>query len=595
MEMHAPNRNTLWADIFVDELARGGLRAACIAPGSRSTALAVAFARHPEITAYSLLDERGAAFFALGLALATEQPAALVCTSGTAVANFYPAIVEANSAQVPLLVLTTDRPHELRHSGSNQTVDQVKIYGDQVRWFVDVALPEPHPLALRSLRTLAARALATTVGLAPGPVHLNFPFRKPLEPTPVMGDVPPQLHLDPARPAERPYTRLSRGILTPSADQLATLAELFRQKRRGLIICGPRSPGGDFPTAVTALATVTGYPLLADALSGVRFGAHLSAAEGTVISGYETFLQPQIVANWPEPEVILRIGAMPISKMLGMYLNANSKSEHIQLSDRGVWQDDTHTTTEFIWADPALTCSSLTDRLGQLPIDEGWQATWRKAEATTNQILVEAQTENDFEAAIVADMVALMPHSGTIFSASSLPVRHLDQFSGHNGRNLRIYANRGASGIDGTIATALGVAAAGDGGPLALVIGDLAFYHDLNSLLATRHCRTPLTIVLLNNNGGGIFHRLPIANFDPPFTDLFVTPHGLNFQPVADMFGVRYYRAGSRVEFRELFSRSIRQPAASAVPTIIEVPTDAVRNEAMRQQLMKRVAAALSD
>lgn len=588
--MNAPNRNTLWASIFVDELSRAGLRAVCIAPGSRSTPLTLAFAEHPDITVYSLLDERGAAFFALGLALAGESPVALVCTSGTAAANFYPAIVEANYAQVPLLVLTTDRPHELRHSGANQTIDQVKMFGDHVRWFVEVAPPEANPPAttLRSLRTLACRALAATLGLPPGPVHLNFPFRKPLEPIPVPGDVPERLaDADWQRPAGQPFTRLTRGQLLPSTQQLQSLVEAMQSAPRGLIICGPRCPGGDFPQAVTRLAQATGYPILADALSGVRFGRHTLEAAGLIFGGYDTFWRPDILAMWEAPELILRFGAMPISAALNDYLASAAGCRIVQISDNGVWQDDAHTTTDFIWANPAAACHLVTAQLRQAtwrPHSTNWLAALQHAERQTWQTFTGLRSESFFEGTILADVVELLTKESLLYIASSLPIRHLDQFVRPNSAHLRVFANRGASGIDGTIASALGAAAA-TRLPLALVVGDLAFYHDLNSLLALRRCGLKATIVLINNNGGGIFHRLPIAKFDPPFTELFVTPHGLDFAPAAQMFGLEYSRATDRDTFRRAFVEAIGADTSH----LIEVPSNAVLHEQMRREMTRRV------
>ncbi|GAB4434579.1 MAG: 2-succinyl-5-enolpyruvyl-6-hydroxy-3-cyclohexene-1-carboxylic-acid synthase [Anaerolineae bacterium] len=586
--MAAPNRNTLWADIFVDELARGGLKAACIAPGSRSTPLTVAFARHPAITVYSLLDERGAAYFALGLALATGQPAALVCTSGTAAANFFPAIVEANSAQVPLLVLTTDRPHELRHSGANQTIDQVKLYGNHVRWFVDAALPETGDLALRSLRTLAQRAVAATIGLPPGPVHLNFPFRKPLEPTSQPGDLPEKL-VDSARTDGQPYTRVQRGQLLPSHSQVDALAESLTAARRGLIICGPRCPGGDFPAAVTRLALATGYPVLADALSGLRFGPHVDALGEQLISGYDTFLAAAAATEWPPPELILRFGAMPVSMAVGRYLGVHAGGRHIQVSDTGVWQDDTHTTSDFLWANPAAACDSVGAQLGDVQPDGPWLARWRAADEAVRRAVDLARERDFFEGDILNEVVNSVPQNTHLFVGNSLIVRHLDQLVWHKNKNIRVYANRGASGIDGVTATALGVAAAS--GPLVLVTGDVSFYHDLNSLLALRRLGLAATIVVINNNGGGIFHRLPIANFDPPFTEMFLTPHGLNFAAAAELFGLDYVRVAGREAFRDAFSKPVITPAAK----IIEVTTDSVHHEQVRRQIIAQVAGQMQN
>src|SRR5262245_5291750 len=435
--MKMSNRTTLWAEIFVDELARAGLRHACVAPGSRSTPLALALADCPAIKVYSLLDERGAAFFGLGLALALDKPVALLCTSGTATVNFHPAIAEAYYAQVPLLVLTADRPHEVRDSGANQTMDQVKLYGDHVRWFVDVAPPEANPLAktLRYLRTLACRALATAAGSPSGPVHLNFPFRKPLEPIPVPGDLPAQPERPVAwaiegREAGQPFTTLSRGLLTPSPEQVETLVEAIGGATRGLILCGPRCPGGEFPQAVLELAQTTGFPVLADALSGVRFSPSQGESGPGVLGGYETFLQKGTTSRWDPPEIILQFGAMPTSQSLINYLEAVSeRSRHILFTGTGVWTDETHSLSDLVWADPALTCRAVAQELegnSLAPRDLYWRAAWEEAEKTVWQAVEMAGRESFFEGLILADVVEAMPHRGLLYVASSLPVRHLD-------------------------------------------------------------------------------------------------------------------------------------------------------------------------
>jgi 2-succinyl-5-enolpyruvyl-6-hydroxy-3-cyclohexene-1-carboxylate synthase len=596
--MNAPNRNTLWAQIFVDELARSGLQAVCIAPGSRSTPLTIAFAAEPRIQVYSHLDERSAAFFALGLALAGRKPVALVCTSGTAAANFYPAVIEAHQAQVPLLLLTADRPHELRHSGANQTIDQVKLYGDQVRWFVDVALPEANPPAssLRSLRTLAGRTMAVAAGSPPGPVHLNFPFRKPLEPIPVPGDQPGPAAGETAealagRPAQQPYTRFSRGTVAPSEGQIDSLVAAIRAVARGLIICGPRCPAGAFPQAVTRLARLTGYPILADPLSGLRFGPHLEQVNGLILGGYENFLPGWRDRGWSTPQLILRFGAMPTGKAIGDYLESVAECRQFAVDGHGLWADATHQLTDFMWADPEITCQQLADQLevSQVPTtDSGWATVFRQAEQACWATIELARSETLFEGGILVDVVELLPPEAILYVASSMPVRHLDQFGRPGSTPLCVLANRGASGIDGTISSALGAAAA-TAASLVLVTGDLAFYHDLNGLLALRRCGVKATIVLINNDGGGIFHRLPIAQFDPPFTDLFLTPHGLDFEPAIRMFGADYIRVTTQADFRD----ALRQSIGGTTSCIIEVPSDSARYEQLRREIMARVAAQL--
>lgn len=595
--MSAPNRNTLWAQVFVDELVRAGLRAVCIAPGSRSTPLTMAFARCRHIPVYSHIDERSAGFFALGMALADGEPVALVCTSGTATANFHPAIIEAYYGQVPLLVLTADRPPELRNSGANQTIDQVKMYGDHVRWFVDVAPPEARPPArtLCYLRTLAARALAIAGGPPAGPVHLNFPFRKPLEPIPVPGDMPkpPAGEAAPAwqgRADGAPFTHIARGTLTPTSTQVAALVEAIQDAPRGLIVCGPRCPRGRFPPAVTRLARAAGYPILADALSGVRFGSHVAEAEGLILGGYETFLQSGAIA-WEPPQLVLRFGAMPVSQALGEYLESLPECRQIAVDGNGVWEDATHSIHDLLWTDPEMTCRLVTERLeatGTAPADPHWVATMRNAERQSWEAIDAALTETFFEGAILVDVVELLPPGAVLYVSNSLPVRHLDQFARPRPAPLRVLANRGASGIDGTISSALGAAAVTDA-PLVLVTGDLAFYHDLNGLLALRRCGVKATIVVINNNGGGIFHRLPIADFDPPFTELFVTPHGLEFEPVVRMYGVEFISVGTREAFRD----ALRASTEARTAHVIEVRSDAVEHEQHRRRIVGAVVEKL--
>jgi len=588
--MAYPNRNLLWTHTFVDELARGGLRAVCIAPGSRSTPLTIAFAEHPQIRVYSLIDERSASFFALGLALATDQPVAVVCSSGTATANFYPAVIEAHYSGVPLLILTADRPPELRDSGANQTVDQVKLYGDHVLWSVDVAVPEAEPsaLTLRSLRTLACRAAAKANGLPRGPVHLNFPFRKPLEPIPVSSDVTDQPGYAP-RPDARPFTQIARGRLLPDPAQIAPIAEQVMGARRGLIVCGPRCPRGDFPAAVTQLAAAAGFPILADPLSGVRFGAHTDGAP--VIGGYDTFLPTGTLSA---PDLVLHFGAEPTSQMLINYLEAAPDAARVWFSADGIWLDADHRADHVLWADPAASCAQIAAALGSArDPNRAWLDQWRAAEGACWGAIEQAQAGEWFDGAVVAEVADALPDGGQIFIGNSLPVRHLDQFARPSAKSLRTYGSRGASGIDGVTSTALGAAAATDT-PLALVTGDLSFYHDMNGLMAVARCGVKAVIVVINNDGGGIFRRLPVAEFDPPFTELFLTPHGLQFEPVVRMYGLDYARVeaaqpNARADFRAAFAAALAAERA----TVIEVITDSARDLELRRALLRQVGEVL--
>lgn len=577
-----PNRNLLWAKIVVDELARAGLEAVCIAPGSRSTPLTLAFAEHPGIKVYPHLDERSAAFFALGIALKTDKPVALVCTSGSATVNFFPAVVEAHESQVPLIILTGDRPPELRGSGANQTIDQVKLYGEYALWSVDMALPEanPDPLLIRYLRTTAARAYATANGIRKGVVHLNMPFRKPLEPTVVESD-----NTDfPVREDERPFTNFSRPLIFPPEDQWRPLETTLQAYEKGVIVCGSRSPGGEFWRAVGLLALMCGYPILADPLSGVRFSQSLKNT--IVVGGYETFLNGLPLES---PDVVIRFGQVPTSQWLSNYLDKAQPEHYIQIGESGVWADDLHRTTEFIQADPIELFTSAYQDF-KYRTDSTWLQKWTAAsvnnwDATTQAI----NSGDDFDAAFVYDLIEALPDNAHLFAGNSLPIRHIDQFGKPSTKNIHMFGNRGASGIDGNTSTALGIASQTDE-PLVLLIGDITFYHDMNGLFALKNLDLKnVTIVLMNNDGGGIFNRLPISGYDPAFTDLFIMPHGLQFEHAAKLYGLEWVSTDNRADFRRLLGESI----GSGTPRIIEVRTDIQHDEKRRKEVIQSVKNAL--
>lgn len=597
------NPNIRAANLFVEALITSGLTAVCISPGSRSTPLTLAFAAQDKIQIYRHLDERSAAFFALGLAVAIDKPVALVCTSGTAVANYFPAIIEAHMNQLPLLILTGDRPHELRHSGANQTIDQVNIFGNHILWAVDMPIPQTDApdVALRNIQTTAVRAYSTANGLRKGPVHLNFPFRKPLEPK-ILND---------ERGTQESPSIQHRSLIIQHAELILTrnqqshLASLINQHERGLIICGPRCPGGNFAQAVTGLSQISGYPILADALSGVRFGLHTN---GAVICGsYETFLQQDM--GWPEPEVIIRFGAVPTSKWLNDYLSKITPAHRIHIRESGVWADDSHLTTLFLQVNAEQACYQIAQNV--IPrLSSDWltmvheveTAVWQQTDEFLSADFADAALSlpkgyTDFQA--VMDTVEMMPVNGRLFMGNSLPVRHLDQFARPSQTPLHVYANRGASGIDGNLSTALGFGAASKS-PLIAVLGDITFYHDMNGLLAVAGCEVqvagkgapratrhapPTTIVVLNNNGGGIFRRLPISQFDPPFTDLFLTPHDLNFEHVARLYNLDFVRITNQTEFRQALGESMYNP----VPTLLEVVTNGRFDHEHRLDLIKTV------
>ena len=583
------NPNTQWMAIFVAELARNGLEAVCIAPGSRSTPLTLAFAAQPAVRIYRHLDERSAGFFALGLAKATNRPVALVCTSGTAAANFHPAIIEAYYAHVPLLVLTADRPPELRGSGANQTIDQIKMFGDHVRWAVEAPTPQADgsALVLRHLRTLAARAYATADGLVKGPVHLNFPFRKPLEPQAVTATaVVPATH--PAPPAA-PFTRMGRAQLRPTEEQIAGVAEVVKARPRGLIICGPECPGGSFPADVVTLAQRTGYPILADPLANLRHAP--KAGSSLVLGGYHLWL-PALAEQLGGLELLLRFGTVPTSSALATFLERAAPAHHYHVREDGEWADDLHLTHTFIQAEPAAFCRALADALDKRSSLPAWTDAICAAERRMwSQLGTELTRQPFFDGAAVAYVLAALPDDTDLFVGNSLPIRHVDTFDRPTPRRITLYGNRGASGIDGNVSTALGLAAGG-GRRVVALLGDITFYHDMNGLLAARqHGLDNVTFVVINNDGGGIFHQLPVARHDPPFTELFLTPHGLTFAPAAQLYGLGYHAVADLDGLHGALADCL---ADTTGPTLIEVQTNSHEDYRRMQAIAGAVHRAVT-
>ena len=567
-----PNPNTLYANTFVDALIASGLRRVCLAPGSRHTALVLALARHrDEIDLYSHLDERSAAFFALGLALGSNEPAAVVCTSGSAAANFFPAIVEAHQSRVPMLVLTADRPHELRQSGANQTIDQIKLYGDYVDWFVDAPLPaaDPPPVALRHLSTLAARAFDTCKSKR-GVVHINLPFRKPFEPGADDAEV---------MAVKNPVTPKFVKARANYESGLAALLTDEVMARPGIIYFGHGSCRSEAERAAITpwaerLSQITGYPIFAEFTSNLRRGKTIGAYESFVESHAELFSQA---------EVLIRFGSPPLAKNMQDFMHENQLRYHIFSSRAGEWADDSHSVTHHLTVNPAKVSVHEWDGWhGNSPRDE-WSKNWQAAERAARRVIADQFNIGEyFDGAVLHDVVDLMPAESALFVGNSLPVRHLDQFGLPRDKPIFTYANRGASGIDGNVSTALGIGAARKGQPLVAVLGDITLYHDLNGLLASKRCGVPATIVLLNNEGGGIFHRLPAREFEPHFSDYFITAHGLDFRHAAALYDLQYIRADERAAFRAAFRKSL----GASKSTLIEVRTDALADLRRRNEIM---------
>jgi len=542
--------------------------------------MSFARARYPDIKVWMHLDERSAAFFGLGLARALRQPVGLLATSGTAAANFFPAIVEASLARVPLVVLTADRPHELRDRGAPQTIDQLRLYGEHVKWFFDLPEPDPEPTPeqVRLVRTIAARAVGSAVAEPAGPVHLNWPFREPLMLSP---------HPDPETAAAGPRVAVHTGRLSPSDALIDSLSLDLASTGRGVIVCGPQDDPL-LPAAVTRLAERLGYPILADPLSGVRRGEH---DRTLVVDAYDAFLRDGATVDRLEPALVLRFGAMPTSKSLLLYLQRYPEARQVVV-DPGGWRDPTGLASDMLHLDARLLCEALTGAAPPGPTEPGWAATWLLANRTARQAIAEhfASVDELCEGKVVPSLSELLPDGAVLYAGNSMPVRDLDTFLPSGARALRCLSNRGANGIDGVVSSALGASAAGTG-PVVLVIGDISFYHDLNGLLAARRHQLDVLVVLINNDGGGIFSFLPQAELNAvEFELLFGTPHGLDFRPFVEGYGGRYVR----VEDWPGFASAVVDGLARGGLQVVEVPTERARNVVLHRDLWRVVSEALA-
>lgn len=583
--MDPTNANTALASAFVEELARGGLRLAVISPGSRSTPPAVALWRQPEIEVSVIVDERSAGFFALGAAQASGEPVALLCTSGTALVNYHPAVVEADESAIPLLVLSADRPPELRGIGAGQTIDQIKTFGSSVRWFCEVGTHDADDDGLLHYRSTACRALAAARGeTRPGPVHLNLPWREPLAPIPVEGAVTATDELALEGRGERPLTAVTRIDLEPSVFLLDEVAGHIGDAISGVIIAG-RQLDPEVREPLAHLARVSGFPLLADPASQLRCGPH---DRSHVVAAYDLLLREEHFARSVVPELVLRFGEMPTSKPLRAWLAA-SGADQIVIDPYGGWNEPSRRAAAILRADPTELASGWAARLEGLegrerPLPERWL----KGEAAAQAALSEAFAAETgiTEPAFHRALGAAHRDGDLVYTASSMPIRDQESFLAPSDTDALFLSNRGANGIDGLISSGIGAARA-SGRPTTIVTGDLGLLHDLGGLAALREIDTPVRIVVIDNDGGGIFHFLPqeTALESEEFESLLGTPRGVNAAKAAALFGLPHRRIASLNEL----------PDALAVGTsLIEVKTDRQANVAAHQQLTQLVHAAVA-
>jgi 2-succinyl-5-enolpyruvyl-6-hydroxy-3-cyclohexene-1-carboxylate synthase len=617
---------------FVDELARCGMRMACTSPGSRCAPLVLTLAREERLECYSHIDERCAGFFALGAAKASGRPVAVTCTSGTAVAELLPAVIEAREARVPLLLLTADRPPELRENGAGQAIDQLKLFGDAAKWFYEVGNHDASTERLHWIRTLACRAYWIAHEGRPGAVHLNFPLREPL----VIDEALPAD--DTGRARGRPY------VSYPSAHAVGEthLRVLVAEARRGVVVAGRHERETPLGIAAAAFCQTIGWPLLADPLSGARRG-------GAAVAHYDALLRDERFAAAQRPDLVLRVGDLPVSKPLRTWLAGLGSVRQVTLAPEGSWQDPGSVLSDSLTLEPTVTLAGLTasmlpaggegapgedmhreDTRGRpflAPSDPDWLAGWRSAdERAAEAIMGVLQGDGLDEPSVAAELGVLLPEEATLFVASSMPVRDIETFWPVRDDPPRVLCNRGANGIDGTVSSAFGAAAAGDG-PVVLLIGDVALAHDVGGLLAATRLGVKLTIVLLDNGGGGIFDFLPVARAPmarasargtgegdsggtpadadahardgagaPAQEDIYTrhvaTPTGLDFTKVAALYDLAYEQVDTVPGLRTALERALAPRSGS---TLIHVRTDRAANVELHGNVWNAVSRACTD
>ena len=568
------NREILTSYVYkmVASLKQNGVEDVVISPGSRSTPLAYAFASSKEFTLYRQVDERSAAFMALGVAKAKGKPVVLLCTSGTAAANYYPAIVEAKYARVPLIVITADRPHELREVGAPQAINQVGLYGDMVKWRVDFPIPDENDQTLQFIERHVARGINVSITAPFGPIHFNVPFREPL------------LIDFQELPSVNTYRGSYVGEIVPSSLAKERLVSLLNKSNKGLMIVGELPLGTNLQHFWSLIRKVK-WPVLVETLSNLRTNIP-EDCKSFIITTYDALLKSSSFKEKIKADTVIRFGAQPVSKFLNIYLTEMKPHHYVVIDEDPVFRDSTAISTEFIHA-------SLGEWIEELSIqgqaDSKYLKQWQNGDEIVKQQIEAYEKRETDEGAIVKSIIDRLPNKSDLFVSSSMPIRDLDTFLLPTTKDIQIFANRGANGIDGVLSTAIGFSKARPDRELYLLIGDLAFLHDVNGLIATRYQDCKLNIIVLNNDGGGIFSYLPQSSVEHYYEDLFGTPTALQFENIAKMFNMNYLQIKSIHELsEEVFQQENHQSLR-----LIEIFTNRQENVKAHRRLWQSIIEEL--
>lgn len=578
------NRNTIWCDLFVNRLVDYGVRYVCISPGSRSTPLTLAFSQNESIKVYQIVDERSSAFYALGLAKKSKTPVAVLTTSGTAVAELYPAIIEAYYQRVPLIICTADRPPYLRNTGANQTINQENIFANHIRYFADAGLPEINYEKLKSLIKKTDEALKTALIENPGPVHLNFPFEKPFEPDTYTEKVDIKF-------LDKIYNSISPVDLRIKRKKnliVDTIKKIINHKK-GLIIVGYNSYDEEFAKLCMTLSEKLRYPVFADISSGIRQGKH---PKKNIVENFTSLVRSEYFLQRYDPEIILQFGGSPTSNVILNYYK-NSKAEKILINEFGDRNDPSLTAKTVLKINPTEFCELVLDKINTSQLERNKE--WFENIIRLNQIAEEIkrkmleEEEINFEGKILYEVFEALPSKCNVMISNSLPIRDADFFVSSNRKHINIFCNRGASGIDGINSTALGIAAISKE-PTILITGDLAFYHDMNGLHNAVKFKIPLTVILINNNGGGIFESLPISRFGKTYIQNFVTPLNIDFSKFVEAYNGKYFLIENIADLKKKLLLSVNSKKLA----VLEIKTDSKKSKLIREKIWKEITTAIN-
>ena len=578
------NRNILWTRIFIEQLASLGVQYACISPGSRSTPLAYILSKSRKIKSFIHFDERSSAFFALGIAKSTGKPVLVVTTSGTAVAELYPAIIEAYQQRTPLIICTADRPPELVGTGANQTINQHNIFSNHIRWFRDLGLPSISDVGFHHLQKIAIKALRISSFEDRGPVHLNFPFRKPLEPFSYTDKVTKKINQIKPQRISRVNSESTHLKIEKSGALIKILKDLI-EFEKGIIIAGPMEYNANSVKKIKELSSILKYPVFADGISQLRFNVNKN--DRTIVSNINSILNSKNFWIGRQPEIILQFGRTPTSSLLENYLKETDANRYL-INTYGDKFDPAGNAKFTVALDSLRFCEFMISKLKEENLERtksNWLKNFQKSEDISEKIKSRIIDRAKFpnEPSCILDLIKLIPSGSNLVIGNSIPVRDLDNFTSKHSKKIKIYFNRGASGIDGITSTALGIASKRK--PTYLITGDLSFLHDINSLSLAVKYSIPLIIIVINNNGGGIFESIPIANRVKHFEKFFISPHNLDLGKITESFGINYKLISTRRELQ----RNIKSILNKNFPNVFEIQTYAAKSVELRKKIFEIV------